>query len=340
MIQDNITAVVIGLSAVLAVTVVLMAYLLWRIRRLESECELLLRDARGQNFVEIVNENIAQVDRLIEEVDGLSERYALVLRRMAGTVQHIGVVRFDAFRDLGGMLSFAVALLDDRGNGLVFSSIYGRSESRTYAKPIVERGSKYELSPEEKEAIRLSMQSKEKGALPVEARDIEHEERIANLRLFHDKELQEQPVRAEARAEPEERRQRPKATPRKRPPAKPAAPREPKRGKAAGAGAGGTRARAETTSSVRQKHPGRVAHVGSSERRPPEGSPAGRRKEPGPGHGKEKQKQKAERDRKAPGETVKKPAQEKSSGREQDSPRLNEPDTPVERPRNRKPGDS
>ena len=206
MVQNNITAIVIALGALLLVALGVIAYLFLRTRRIELECELLLRGSEGTNFVEIVNDNIDQVHGLMEEVNALSERYAAVLRRVAGAVQHVGVVRFDAFRDLGGLLSFAVALIDDRGNGLVFSSIYGRSESRTYAKPVIERSSPYELSPEEREAIRLAMQSKEMGALPVESRDRDHEERMANLRLFHDREyLQRPPERDAARLEAEER---------------------------------------------------------------------------------------------------------------------------------------
>lgn len=189
-------------------SVAMVFYLFWRIRRIEGDYELLIRDAEGHNFAEIVSDNIAQVDGLTAEVDGLSEAYGQVLRRLAGAVQHVGVVRFDAFRDLGGLLSFAVALLDDRGNGLVFSSIYGRSESRTYAKPIVERASSYELSPEEREAIRLAMQSKELGALPVEARDREHEERMANLKLFHDREYLQRSPQAREAPEPRPRRSR------------------------------------------------------------------------------------------------------------------------------------
>jgi hypothetical protein len=228
MVQDNITIIVIVLGALLLVTIGFIVYLFMRTRRLELECELLLRGTEGTNFVEIVNDNIDQVHGLLGEVDALSERYAAVLRRIAGAVQHVGVVRFDAFRDLGGLLSFAVALLDDRGNGLCFSSIYGRSESRTYAKPIIERSSSYELSPEEREAIKLAMQSKDMGALPVEAKDRDHEERMANLRLFHDREyVQRQPER-EARLEPEDRDRLERATvgERERPERKPP-PRRP-----------------------------------------------------------------------------------------------------------------
>ena len=275
MIEHNITPIVIVLGALVVIALGVMAYLYMRTRRIELECELLLRGTEGTNFVEIVNDNIDQVHGLLEEVEALSERYAAVLRRVAGAVQHVGVVRFDAFRDLGGLLSFAVALLDDRGNGLVFSSIYGRSESRTYAKPVIERSSSYELSPEEREAIRLAMQSKEMGALPVEAKDREHEERMANLRLFHDKEyLSRSPeARAEAEARIREERldveQRQPARrlqpPAEEPPRRPPAPKGKQPGK---------------HEAPRKRKAGRANHIRPVERQPelePEPAPSGGR---------------------------------------------------------------
>ena len=71
-------------------------------------------------------------------------------------LRHVGVVRYDAFGDMGGRLSFSAALYDDNGDGLVISSINGRSETRTYAKPLVDLRSDHTLSPEEDEAIRLA----------------------------------------------------------------------------------------------------------------------------------------------------------------------------------------
>jgi hypothetical protein len=65
----------------------------------------------------------------------------------------VAVVRYDAFGDLAGALSFSAALLDDAGNGLVLSSINGRSETRTYAKGVTAGRSDAPLSPEEQEAI-------------------------------------------------------------------------------------------------------------------------------------------------------------------------------------------
>jgi len=68
-------------------------------------------------------------------------------------LRHVGLVRYDAFADMGGRMSFSVAIYDDGGNGLVLSSINGRSETRTYAKPLTDLRSEHPLSPEEEQAI-------------------------------------------------------------------------------------------------------------------------------------------------------------------------------------------
>jgi hypothetical protein len=73
------------------------------------------------------------------------------------SVQHVGLVRFDAFEDMGGHLSFAAAMLDGEGDGFVFSSINGRQETRIYAKPIEAGASRHHLSDEEQEAIRRAL---------------------------------------------------------------------------------------------------------------------------------------------------------------------------------------
>ena len=73
---------------------------------------------------------------------------------LSSAIQRVGLVRFDAFEDMGGRLSFAVALLDAEGTGVVFSSINGRSETRIYAKPVERGASRIALSEEETEAIR------------------------------------------------------------------------------------------------------------------------------------------------------------------------------------------
>ena len=89
--------------------------------------------------------------------DEVVQELAEVRDVLASAIQRIGLVRFDAFDDMGGKLSFAVALLDAEGTGVVFSSINGRSETRIYAKPIERATSRIPLSEEEAESIRRAL---------------------------------------------------------------------------------------------------------------------------------------------------------------------------------------
>ncbi|MEJ7629554.1 MAG: DUF4446 family protein [Nocardioidaceae bacterium] len=85
-------------------------------------------------------------DEMTAEIQALHTDSATALR-------HVAVVRYDAFGDMGGHLSWSLALLDDGGDGVVLTSIHGRSDSRTYAKNVTGWSASQQLSPEESEAI-------------------------------------------------------------------------------------------------------------------------------------------------------------------------------------------
>lgn len=76
-------------------------------------------------------------------------------------LRHVAVVRYDAFGDMGGRLSFSAAVIDDNGDGLVISSIHARGESRTYAKGVVGGASDATLTPEEQQALAAARTGKE-----------------------------------------------------------------------------------------------------------------------------------------------------------------------------------
>jgi len=92
-------------------------------------------------------------DALPEDVHGLRQEVAALRAEGKDALRHLAVVRYDAFGDMGGHLSWSVALLDDGGHGVVLTSIHGRSEARTYAKSITGWTCEQPLSPEEEEAI-------------------------------------------------------------------------------------------------------------------------------------------------------------------------------------------
>lgn len=93
------------------------------------------------------------VAALPEDVLGLRQEVAALRAEGTAALRHLAVVRYDAFGDMGGHLSWSLALLDDGGNGVVLTSIHGRSDARTYAKSISGWTCDQQLSPEEVEAI-------------------------------------------------------------------------------------------------------------------------------------------------------------------------------------------
>lgn len=87
------------------------------------------------------------------DVAGLRDEVEQLRSEEAGALRHLALVRYDAFGDMGGRLSWSLALADDRGDGVVLTSISGRSDARTYAKNISGWAADQPLSPEEEEAV-------------------------------------------------------------------------------------------------------------------------------------------------------------------------------------------
>jgi hypothetical protein len=108
-----------------------------------------------------------RIERLEQAVRALNATDRKQQALVDASVRHVALLRFDAFEDVGGRLSFSCALLDDHGTGVVLTSINGRQETRVYAKPISEGASSYNLSAEEAETIRQALAP---AAEPVEAR--------------------------------------------------------------------------------------------------------------------------------------------------------------------------
>lgn len=147
------TAAVLALAA-LVLAVLALAVALRLGRRLGRQAgQAGQAVAPAQRAEELRDELRGDLTQIRAELARARDDLAVTRSELAGALRHVAVVRYDAFRELGGRLSFSAALLDDRGDGLVLSSICGRSDARTYAKGIADGESEHELSPEEREAI-------------------------------------------------------------------------------------------------------------------------------------------------------------------------------------------
>lgn len=110
-----------------------------------------------ENFQELLNEfkeNKKKLHEMSKKLNDLRERHEC-------SVQKVGMVRFNPFKETGGDQSFSVAFLDENDNGVVITSLYGREGNRIFAKPLKRGLSKYSLSEEEKKAINKAKQKKQ-----------------------------------------------------------------------------------------------------------------------------------------------------------------------------------
>lgn len=139
----GVAVLALGLALALAV----------RFNKLSKAHEALNAGDTGATFVESVTRQHREAAALRTDVGNLRADLAAARADLTDALRHVAVVRYDAFGDMGGRLSFSAALLDDSGDGLVLTSINGRTETRTYAKGVKAGESDHSLSPEELQAI-------------------------------------------------------------------------------------------------------------------------------------------------------------------------------------------
>jgi hypothetical protein len=148
---------VVAALAVSVLALLLAVLALLRLRRLRRDSALLAAGDDGESFVSAVARKTEQVQALRLEVDDLSALLARTRTELADAIRHVSVVRYDAFGDMGGRLSFSAAMLDDGGDGLVLTSIHGRAETRSYIKGVKAGTSEATLSPEEQQAVSFAL---------------------------------------------------------------------------------------------------------------------------------------------------------------------------------------
>jgi Protein of unknown function (DUF4446) len=154
---ERLTALVyasLGAGAVLLLAVVALSLRLSQVRRAYAR---LLDGARREDLLAVVSRQIDAAEQLQRKVSLISRETAELGQRLSTAVKRIGFTRYDAFPDIGGQLSFSAAFLDDAGDGVVLSTINGRSDSRSYAKAVKGGHSEHQLSEEERAAIAMAM---------------------------------------------------------------------------------------------------------------------------------------------------------------------------------------
>jgi Protein of unknown function (DUF4446) len=155
---DNL-ALAFGVLAALVV-LLLIGFLVQsaRLGRAVRDYRELVRGTDGATLHDRLVGSAEQAVKASERMDRIEAMHGVIEARTQRSIQHIGLVRFNPFDDTGSDQSFVIALLDDARDGVVISSLHGRSNTRVFAKPVTGGESQHALSDEETQAIRVALE--------------------------------------------------------------------------------------------------------------------------------------------------------------------------------------
>lgn len=146
-------------TLVLVILLVLTLVNASKIKKMKTKYTKFMGDLSDRNIEELMDTCLEELKDLRLKNREMENHINYIERNVLQCVQKMGIVRFNAFENVGSDLSYAVALLDSGDNGVVISSIYSRDNSTTYAKPIMSGKSKYSLSAEEIQALEMAKKS-------------------------------------------------------------------------------------------------------------------------------------------------------------------------------------
>lgn len=129
-----------------------------RIRNIRKNGKQFMKKlGNGKDLAEDLNRYMDRVKNVEKEINDMKAYCKTMELQLKTCIQKVGIVRYNAYKDTGSDLSFAVALLDEKNNGIIFNGIYSREMSNIYAKCIIEGKSRYTLTQEEKDALYQAM---------------------------------------------------------------------------------------------------------------------------------------------------------------------------------------
>lgn len=152
---DMFLILMISIIFILAILYILNTIKLSKLRK--SYKEFMKRLGNGNNIDEMLKKYIKSVNDIELKNKQIEEYCNKIDKDMGKCLQKVGIVRYNAFKDTGSDLSFALAILDESNDGIVLNGIYSREMSNIYAKPIKDGKSLNTLSEEEIEAIKKAI---------------------------------------------------------------------------------------------------------------------------------------------------------------------------------------
>lgn len=149
--------IILVLTAMLLVALLFFVHINLKLSKMSKRYKKLMTGMDGANIERLLMGHVDEVRALVKKVDAMEQENRRIDLMAKRSIQKVGIVRFNAFDGVGSDLSYSIAILDAQNDGVLLTSIFGRDESRCYAKPVVGGASSYSLAEEEKTALSEAM---------------------------------------------------------------------------------------------------------------------------------------------------------------------------------------
>jgi hypothetical protein len=152
--------ITLALLALVVLLVVIIIVCIASLNKLEKKYRKLMRGTNNKNLEELLISHLDKIDEFKKTSDEVKNICLETTKMTYNCIQKVSIIRYKAFEDIGSDLSYSIAMLDANNNGILLTSIYGRTESTTYAKPIDKGISRYDLSEEEQKVLHQAINTK------------------------------------------------------------------------------------------------------------------------------------------------------------------------------------
>lgn len=160
MINSNLVYISIGLTIFSIILMIFLIILSLKQSKLNKKYKEFMTGASGQNLEDQVLSRFSEVDKLKADAETVNNEINKMKENLLITYQKIGVVKYDAFKEMGGKLSFVLAFLDKNNNGILMNSVHSSREGcYIYLKEIIKGESFLELSEDERTALDQALNS-------------------------------------------------------------------------------------------------------------------------------------------------------------------------------------
>lgn len=151
--------IIIGLVALVLILIILMIVNIVQMRKLKKSYKIFMSGKNAKNLEETLIKRLNQVDDLLIANNTNEKNIKTLFKNMKLTYQKMGLVKYDAFHEMGGKLSFSLAMLDVENNGFIMNAMHTREGCYTYIKEIVDGNSIIVLSEEEQKALDMALKT-------------------------------------------------------------------------------------------------------------------------------------------------------------------------------------